>query len=186
MTAARRKKRWSYSTGERGRNRVRAFEHPATGRLFLEFSDGGKRKRIALGHRDRETAKAKAEEVATALRKAQAPLPPETTLQLLFDIYLREVTPEKGESKRQHDHRAARMFQQFFGPDKKPVTLNRRDWDGFIRWRRHGGYGGAAVRNRVIEYCGVPPQSCGGLIRGHGSAYLVADRPSSAHSPTHF
>lgn len=34
-------KRWSYSTGERGRNRVRAFEHPKTGTLFLEFAEGG-------------------------------------------------------------------------------------------------------------------------------------------------
>jgi hypothetical protein len=47
-------KRWSYSTGERGRNRVRAFEHPKSGTLFLEFAEGRQRKRIALGHRDCE------------------------------------------------------------------------------------------------------------------------------------
>ena len=41
-------KRWSFSTGERGRNRVRAFEHPQTGRIFLELYDDAKRKRIAL------------------------------------------------------------------------------------------------------------------------------------------
>ena len=64
------KKRWSYSTGERGRNRVRAFEHPRTGGLFLEFADAGKRARMALGHRDRSAAAAKAEELAAALRRA--------------------------------------------------------------------------------------------------------------------
>ena len=35
------KKGWSYSTGERGRNKVRAFER-SSGRLTLEFSDGGR------------------------------------------------------------------------------------------------------------------------------------------------
>jgi hypothetical protein len=35
---------------------VRVFEHPATQGLFLEAYDAGRRKRIALGHRDRETA----------------------------------------------------------------------------------------------------------------------------------
>jgi hypothetical protein len=71
MTQA--KKRWSYSTGERGTNRVRVFEHPATQGLFLEVYDTGRRKRIALGHRDRELAKAKAEEVAAALRRGDPP-----------------------------------------------------------------------------------------------------------------
>lgn len=52
MTRAR-KKGWSYSTGERGVNRVRVFEHPATGRIFLEYTEEGARKRIALGHRSR-------------------------------------------------------------------------------------------------------------------------------------
>lgn len=97
MTSA--KKKWSYSTGERGRNRVRAFEHPITKRLFLEFTDTGKRKRIALGHRDRELAKAKAEEVAAALRKGVVPIGAAPTLCTLFDNHIREVTPRKGQSK---------------------------------------------------------------------------------------
>jgi hypothetical protein len=59
--------------GERGRNRVRAFVHPKTGGLFLEFADGGTRKRMALGHRDRGAAKAKAEELAAALRRGGVP-----------------------------------------------------------------------------------------------------------------
>ena len=71
MTVARRKKGWSYSTGERGRNRVRVYERPKSGQIFLELSDRGKRKRIAPGHRDREAAKAKAEEVAAELRRAE-------------------------------------------------------------------------------------------------------------------
>lgn len=146
------KKKWSYSTGERGRNRVRAFEHPDTGRIFLEFSDAGKRKRIALGHRDREQAKEKTEEVAAALRRALVPIGPAPTLRTLFDNYIREVTPRKGHSKQQHDRRAAGMFREFFGPNRKAATLNRRDWDAFIEWRKGGGVGGRRVRDRVITY----------------------------------
>jgi integrase len=156
MTNAR--DRWSYSAGEWGRNRVRAFEHPTTGRMFLEFADSGKRKRIALGHRDREAAKGKAEEVAAALRRADAPVPTAPTLQMLFDNYLREVTPGKGESKRKHDHRAVALFQACFGPTKKAATLNRRDWDAFVAWRRRGGdtrpgqAKGRQVGVRIVEY----------------------------------
>ena len=32
---------WSFSTGERGVNKVRAFTHPKTGTLYLEFSEHG-------------------------------------------------------------------------------------------------------------------------------------------------
>lgn len=55
-----RKHRWHYSTGERGRNRVRAYEHPDTGLMYLEFSDNGSKRRVALGHRMPDAAKAKA------------------------------------------------------------------------------------------------------------------------------
>ena len=70
MTDARkktRKPRWSYSVGERGLNRVRAFAHAETGRLFVEFYEPAKFPsrphvtRVALGHRDRTLAKAAAE-----------------------------------------------------------------------------------------------------------------------------
>jgi integrase len=149
---------WSFITGERGRNRVRAYEHPQTGRIFLELYDGGRRKRLALGHRDREAAKAKAEEVAAALRHAETPLRVEPTLQALFDNYGREVTPTKSTSTQGHDRRAMRFFLSCFGLDRKAATLDRRDWDGYIAWRRRGGdrrdgrVKGRPVRSRVVEY----------------------------------
>jgi integrase len=153
-----RTRRWSYSAGERGRNRVRAFEHPATGLIYLEFSDRTTRRRVALGHRNRNAAKGKAEELATALRNNEAPPAPELTLQSLFDNYLREVTPEKGESTQEHDRRAAAFFLDCIGSSRKVATLNRRDWDSFIAWRRRRGdkRGGkrseGKLRARVIEY----------------------------------
>ena len=153
------KKRWSYCTGERGRNRVRTFEHPETGRLFLEFVDNGRRSRVALGHRDRSAARAKAEELAAALRSGSAPVRA-ASLRTLFDIYVREVTPVKGSSAQRHDRAAVRRFTEFLGSSRIPETLNRRDWDGFIRWRKgkgdeRRGKDGQTIKrpvgNRVIE-----------------------------------
>lgn len=155
MTHAR-KKWWSYSTGERGKNRVRAFEHGETGRLFLEFTDGGKRRRVALGDRDRNVVKAKAEELAAALRREEPPVR-RITLSKLFDIYLGEVTPQKGVNSRCHDRGASRRLVACFGPHRSVATLNRRDWDAFIGWRRRGGdvregrTQGQPVRARAVE-----------------------------------
>jgi integrase len=152
------KKRWSYCTGERGRNRVRAFEHSLTASLFLEFAEDGARKRVALGHRDREVARAKAEELAAALRRGDTPVQlAAPTVATLFDNYVREVTTQKSDSSQRHDRWAVKLFVEFLGPSRKAASLNRRDWDGYIRWRRSKGDGrkGRAkqrpVRNRIIE-----------------------------------
>lgn len=137
-------KSWSYSAGERGRNRVRAYEDLARKSIFLEFYEpvAGKnttrRTRMSLGHQDRNAAKSKADELAAAFSKPERPQVREATLDSLFDIYLREVTPSKGQSKQAHDHRAARLFKQSFGSARKVSTLNRRDWDRFIQERRRG------------------------------------------------
>lgn len=152
-----RTRRWSYSTGERGRNRVRAYEHPQTGLIFLEFSDEGRRRRVALGHRIRDAAKTKADELALALRKNASPLDADPSLQSLFDNYLREVTPQKGAGTQKHDRHAAEMFKSLFGADRRASTLNRRDWDAFIAWRRAGGdtrkgkSKGRTVGARIVE-----------------------------------
>ncbi|HUK68361.1 MAG TPA: tyrosine-type recombinase/integrase [Streptosporangiaceae bacterium] len=156
MTSA--TQRWSYSTGERGHNRVRAFAHPVTGLLFLEFSDGGRRRRVALSHTIHDAAKVKADELALALRKHTAPLEADPTLQVLFDNYGREVTPHKGLHTQQHDRRCTRLFAAFFGAERRASTLSRRDWDGFIAWRYAQGDGrtgraqGRQVGARTVEY----------------------------------
>src|SRR5687767_16033220 len=96
------KKGWSYSAGERGRNRVRAFEDPARDTIFLEYYDevpgtGRKRRaRISAGTNDRSLAKSKADELAALFSKEVRPQVREATLDALFDIYLREVTTQKG------------------------------------------------------------------------------------------
>ncbi len=138
MTRPNGKKGWSYVTGEKGRNRVRAFAHPVTGRLYLEVREGGRKTRASLGHRDRDVAKAKADELAARLRHPVVAGPPDPTLGSLITEYLQDVTPTKGESTQAHDRRAAKMFSQHFG-SRKAAMLNRRDWDAFIAWRRGTG-----------------------------------------------
>ncbi len=144
-----RTKRWSYSTGQRGRNRVRAFEH-ASGLLFLEFNDKGHRTRISLGHRDRERASQEADDAAARLGKAEDPKPDEITLGKLFDIYLGEVTPRKGDRQRRYEQAASEMFIRYFGPTCTASSLSIRDWERFISDRSQGRVGPASGRKHSV------------------------------------
>lgn len=176
---AHKKECWSYNTGERGRNWVRAYEKGQGGIIFVEYfapvpDEEGRpaldpatgqpklrRTRISLGHRDRSKARKQADKLADHLAEAKA-VPATLSLRRLIHLYLREVTPTKGKSKQDHDRRAARLFLGFFDsqPDPKrrsdraPTSLDRQDWDGFVSARRAGQVPdfGAGVRDRVIEY----------------------------------
>ena len=156
-------KTWSYSVGERGRNRVRAREDYPGSVLYLTFSerapghDRPKKRSLSLGHRDKEKAKRAADALAAKFGETGEVPSPEPTLGELFDIYLGEVTPTKGESKQGHDQRAARLFLEALGPRFKANALSRREWDRFIHQRRRGiisppGGGGRKAGNRVIAY----------------------------------
>ena len=149
MTRARRKttsrkRAWSYSVGERGRNRVRAFEHPKTKRIYLEVYETIARgqkpriKRVSLGHGDREQGKADAERLAAQLRSEIVAPNARLTLHALFDMYAKEVTPAKGRGKQQHDRTTMRLMLRAFGPDRDPLTLGLRDWNRYIAERRSG------------------------------------------------
>ena len=151
-------KAWSYHAGEKGRNRVRVFAHPKTATIFLEVKDGGAKRRVALGHRDRDATKAKADQVAAA--RAQQTYRPRTdfTLATLFDNYVREVTPTKGRHKQAHDRRATRMLLDMLGPQRTAASLTIRDWQRFVTERRRRGdqragcTHGQPVGARQIEY----------------------------------
>ncbi len=98
---ARAKPRWSYKTGEKGRNRVRAYENEARAVIFAEFYENApgtaepRRMRISLGHRDRDAAKQYADDLAARFRRGEPAHRPKLTLATLFDMYEREVTPFK-------------------------------------------------------------------------------------------
>lgn len=143
MSNARKRKAWSYSAGERGRNRVRAYED-VSGAILLEFYElrpgdlEAKRKRISTKTRDRKVAKQRADELAAELAKTTTLSPGEITLHMLFDNYGREVTPEKGERQQEHDRMCSEMFLRCLGRTRKASTLSVRDWNCFIRERRSG------------------------------------------------
>src|SRR5579862_5592894 len=123
---------WSYTTGEKGRNRVRAFEDKRTGRLYLEVKSNGRKRRIATGHRDHEVAKQQAEELALKLRKPEVLVREDITLAALFDNYMREVTPTKGESAQKHDGAAAKVALEILGPNRTASALTHRDAARFV------------------------------------------------------
>jgi integrase len=155
---------WSYSAGEHGTNRVRAYERALRGDILLLYRERNaagtlRRRRISLGRCTRDEAKAKADELAAAFRRHGADLQPRTlTLAALFDIYDREVSREKGDSKRRHDERCRELFLRAFGADRDPATLSRREWDSFVGGRRRGTLApakakkGRPVRDRVVAY----------------------------------
>jgi integrase len=166
--------RWSWTAGEKGANRVRVFSHPKSGRLFLEWYEpvlGTKRPKArtrALGHSDREQAKADAEEWALKLRRGEVarttpddPFPSAPTLARpirlgpLFDIYGQEVTPRK--SRGDHDRCTIGLFTALWGRERVVDSLCERDWRRYIDSRRSGvlaprGRQGRPVGDRVIEH----------------------------------
>jgi integrase len=151
-------KGWSFIAGEKGATRVRAYDRGARG-IFLEWWEQGpprKRVRQACGHGDRERAKAQAEALALAFRRHERAPRARVTLGALFASYLTEVTPGKEKTSQRHDQRCAEMFCRIFGPDRRPETLSRREWDRFIADRRAGRVApkgvelGKAVGNSII------------------------------------
>ncbi len=150
--------RRGYSAGEWGRNRVRVFPDPKTGLIQIEWREDGRRLSRSLGHRDWARAKRQTDEVAAGraepeLQHRAGAEPESLTLKTLFDIYGDEVTPTKGERSQRYDGAAMKMFLKFFGKDRDPATLSKRDWDRFIRDRRSGrvGASGKPASNRTIE-----------------------------------
>jgi integrase len=152
-------KRWSYSAGARGTNRVRVFEE-RSGALYVEVwerdATSGKlrRERTPLGHRDRQLAIKQVEAMAARITAGPTIGTGEITLGSLFDIYVAEVTPRKGRGKQDHDRRAARMFLQYWGRNRLATSLSLRDWEQFVDARRAGRIGpsGRPVRDRQLEY----------------------------------
>lgn len=150
--------RQSYPAGEKGRNRCSVFPDPKTGIYQIEWRENGKRCQKSLGHRDWDLAKEQADEFAANYvqpePEPEEPEPKPPTLGELFEMYLEEVTPTKGERTQKRDKVAFRMFEDFLGSDRDPMRLSKRDWDRFIQQRREGKVGpsGEPVSDRTVEY----------------------------------
>jgi len=96
------------------------------------------RKRLAVFSTDREVAKAKAEELATAFRRDERLYDGRVTLGKLFQMYEREVTPRKGLGKQRHDRVTFGLFLEVLGARRDVKTLNRRDVDRYKQARLSG------------------------------------------------
>jgi integrase len=147
------KRRWSYKTGEKGRNRVRVFEH-GSGVLMLEYRAAGERKRASLRHRDRERAKQQADDVAARLARPEAYQVEEAqeglTLGRLFEMYLDEVTPRKSDGAQRFDRAASRRLLRCLGKERRAETLSLREWSLFIHERSNGRITGSQVGPRTV------------------------------------
>lgn len=186
MMMAKGKSCWSYNAGEPGRNWVRAFEKVPGGALYLEWMEPvvdaaesavmvlnrrtGElqpkrgRRRAALRTMDRGVAVSKAEEAAERLGQMEpdAAVPGIITLNQLFTLYEREVTPEKGTKTQAGDRQSMRAFRAFFGGgaiaealrNGKAVTeLGRKRYNAFLRARRNGEVQGfpRKVGDRAVQ-----------------------------------
>ena len=142
---ARKRRAWSYSAGERRRNRVTVFERSdRPGRFVLQYSvpndAGGIRTvRSHLPTRSRDEAKRQCDEIAAKFASVPAEPPVEKlTLRTLVDRYLRDVTPSKASGTQVHDRIAVNLALRAFGSHREPRTLDRSDWNAFIKARRTG------------------------------------------------
>lgn len=130
-------KPWSYKAGEKGRNRVRAFERDS-GIIYLEFWEAGERERVSTGHRNREKAKQQADELAARFAEESPEEEEDLRLGPLFNKYLRIRTPQVSEQQQKFHRRIAELFCRYFGRDRRVEEINRQDWDQFQRARRSG------------------------------------------------
>ena len=141
---ARKRKDWSYSAGERRRNRVRAFEDKKSRTIFLEFyvrdlaSRRLRRTRVSLGHGNRDRAKKAADETAPRFASSGPRADEHLSLGSLFDNYLRIVTPQKSVRSKPHDFRCARLMTEYFGRGKRADALDVSDFQSFERDRMSG------------------------------------------------
>lgn len=154
-----RTQRWSYSTGDWGRSRVRAYEDHRSGIILLEFyeraPDGQRtRRRVSLGHRDRRQARGQADAIALKHGALNPTARQHINLITLFENYLVNRTPLKSRQKQQHDRSCVEMFLGLFGGSMRVRDLSGREWNRFILNRRSGNIGpsGRRVGNRTIEY----------------------------------
>lgn len=127
---------WSYSAGEKGRNRVRVAAR-ASGILVLEFQDEGRKVRQSLHHRDQDQAKRQADELAAALTRPARD--GRCTLQALFDSYLREVTPTRTPKRQAEHQRWARWILTGVGAHRQVASLTHRDVRRYVALRQQLG-----------------------------------------------
>lgn len=152
---------WSWTTGEKGRNRVRVVTHPKSGVLYLEwYAPGPAGRPVArtrsLGHTNRDEAKAAAEALAATMRHHGPPAPEPGPLLLgtLFETF--EAAMKAVGRYRDVYGRCRKRFTAFYGPHATVAALDEHELERYVHARREGtvvvnGKPLPAVRARAIE-----------------------------------
>ncbi|KKM78007.1 hypothetical protein LCGC14_1364350 [marine sediment metagenome] len=138
---------------------------------------GYPRKRVRLGHRDREAAKRWAKATQADLQRGITRiLDSQPALDRMFGLYLRYQTPKKrSPSSRQNDERSADLWQRVLGADKTPDGITTREWEEFVVGRRSGAIDprGHFVAPRELAEK-EPPRKSGGAKPHRAPALKVA------------
>ena len=114
-----RKKRWSYSFGDRGRSRVRVCEDSESPYIQINIADPstpcGRRSR-SLGHKEKTKAIRQAKEESLKLEQGLATLvEPKPTLGRILGLYLTHQTVKKCSGEQKSDHRRAKLWSRVCG-----------------------------------------------------------------------
>jgi integrase len=157
----RKKAGWSYSAGEKGRNRVRVFERPdrpGQYQLVCRAVDPEtgvtKMRKFALQCVDRSDAKRQCD----AMAGKATPVPQKRTLSMLVTRYLAETHSYRTAAQAQHHARSIlTLFAGFIGRDRDPAKLDRGDFDRYTQARRQGAIfpgkkrRGLSMRSQTIK-----------------------------------
>ena len=162
-----RRKRWSYSAGERPHTVV-VEEREVGGTLRIRAWDATRHEgkggwvRRSLGHRDQEAAKTYALEQAAKLKKGDTELRQgRVTLAQVFALYKGHRTPRKSLKEQKADARRTELWTSVLGAGKDPHKVFLSEWERFIDSRASGEIDAkgkavpeeecATVRTRSVE-----------------------------------
>jgi integrase len=106
--------------------------------IWIDYMTDEDRVRTSLGHNDPERAKQHADQIAAKFGREDSRPRPAVTLAGLLKIYEKEMTPTKAATTQSHDRRTFPLFLRAFGINRRPETLNVRDWQSYIGRRRSG------------------------------------------------
>ena len=137
-------KKWKHSVGEKG-GTVTVYEREVGGLLYarafdhsLQSGDGGY-KRVSLGHRDRERAKAFALEQAAKLQQGRSDLTlGKITLARLVSEYWKHRSGRKSTGEQKADRRRGELWIRVLGAEKDPHKISLQEWEAFVDARQSG------------------------------------------------
>ena len=137
-------KKWKHHEGQKG-GTVTVYERERGGLLYARAFDAsmqsgkGGYRRVSLGHRDKDRAKAYALEQAAKLQKGRDDITlGRITLGQLFALYRKHRTPRKSKGEQKADKRRTALWARFLGAGK--ATRPSEPGPTSTRWR----FGGAA------------------------------------------